>query len=191
MVYKEDWERIREEHKAFWRLDNKKPLVAVTAPREKPIKEIKPLPVPSEIAKLNINIDAEHIYPWALNPEFAANRAEINFAKTFYGGVAFPYQLASFGPDMSAAYLGVEPQFKEDTTWFRTPVIDDWNNLPDFKSDPDNRWWQITRNLTKVLAERGKDKFLVGICDIISGLDSLVSLRGPSRLLLDLVDYPE
>ncbi len=90
---------------------------------------------------------------------------------------------------MSAVYLGVEPQFREDATWFRTPVIDDWDNLPHFKYDPDNKWWKITKKLAKVLAERGKDKFFVGICDIISGLDSLVSLRGPSTLLLDLVDY--
>lgn len=186
MFYKEDWEET-EQHKAFWRLENKKPLVAVTASRERPIKEIKPLPVPPEIAELK----TAHWYVWALNPEFAANRAEINFSKTFYGGAALPYQLASFGPDMPAAYLGVEPQFKEDTTWFRTPVIDGWNNLPDFKYDPDNKWWEITKRLAKVLGEKGKGKFLVGICDILSGLDTLVSLRGGSELLLDLVDHPQ
>ena len=52
MFYKPDWEETKEEYKAFWKLENKKPFVAVTAPREKPLREIKPLPVPPEIAGL-------------------------------------------------------------------------------------------------------------------------------------------
>jgi len=189
MIYKEDWEEAQERFKAWWKgeiID--RVCIAVTAPRRKPIRDIKPLPIPPEIAKLGSN----HWYTWALNPEYCANRAEINFANTYYGGEALPYQLASFGPDMSAAYLGVEPRFGENTTWFRNPVIDDWHNLPDFKYNPDNKWWQITRNLVNVLGEKGKDKFFVGTgCDMLSGLDTLVSLRGASRLLFDLVDHPE
>ena len=187
MLYKPDWEETKEEYKALWKLENKKPLVAITAPREKPLREIKPRPVPPEIAALK----TDHWYARALNPEYAANRAEINISKTFYGGAAFPYQLASFGPDMASAYLGVEPQFKEDTTWFRTPVINDWNNLPEFKYDPDNKWWRITNNLVETLCKKGKDKFLVGLCDLVCGLDTLVSLRGPMKLLYDLSDSPE
>lgn len=190
MFYREDWKEVREEHKAFWKLGNKKPLVVVTAPREVPLKDIEPFPVPPEIAELNINID-NCWYPRALNPAFAANRAEIDISKTYYGGVAFPYQLVSFGPDMPAAYLGVEPEFKEDTTWFRKPVIDDWNNLPGFRYDTGNKWWKMTEKLAEVLGENGKGKFLVGICDTLSGLDTLVSLRGANELLLDLVDHPE
>ncbi len=187
MLYKEDWEKVREEHKAFWKLENKKALVAVTAPREEPIKDISPLPVPPEIAELK----SDHWYARALNPEFAANRAEIDISKTFYGGVALPHQLVSFGVDMAAGYLGVEPQFAEDTTWFRTPVIDDWDNLPDFEYDENNKWWKITKRLTEVLGKKGQGKFFVGFCDILSGLDTVVSLRGPTNLLLDLIDYPE
>ena len=188
MFYRPDWERVREEHKAFWELKNKRPLVETTAPREKPLKEIELLPVPPEIAELH----TDHFYAWVLNPEFAANRAEDTISKTFYGGAAVPYQLTSFGPDMSAAYLGVEPEFKEDTTWFRKPVIDDWGHLPDFNYDENNEWWRRTKKLVEVLAERGQDKFLVGTgCEILSGLDTLVSLRGGDRLLYDVVDHPE
>jgi hypothetical protein len=187
MFYRQNWEKVKEQHKALWKRENKKPLIAVTAPREKPVKEIKPLPVPPEIAKYN-----GHWYTWVLEPEFAANRGEINIARTFYGGIAIPHQLATFGPDMPAAYLGVEPQFVENTTWFRKHIIDDWSNLPEFRYDQNNKWWQLTKNLVTTLCERARGKYLVGTgCDMLSGLDTLVSLCGASRLLLDLIDYPE
>jgi len=188
MIYKEDWEEAQERLKAWWKgeiID--RVCIAVTAPRRKPIRDIKPLPIPPEIAKLGSN----HWYAWALNPEYCANRAEINFANTYYGGEAVPYHLVSFGPNMTASYLGVEPQFTNDTVWFRSPVIKDWGNLPDFKYEPNNKWWQITIRLAEALTREGTGKFLVGISEILSGLDTLVSLRGANELLLDLVDHPE
>ena len=187
MLYKEDWEETQEEFKAFWKLENKKPLVAVTAPRREPVGTIEPLPVPAEIAKLNTDC----WYAWALDPDFAVNRAEINFNNTFYGGAAFPFQMVSFGPDMIAAYLGVEPTFEKNTTWFRNPVIKDWDNLPSFQYDPENKWWKITKRLAEKLAEKGKDRFVVAMTDIAGGPDTLVSLRGATNLLLDFVDHRE
>jgi len=188
MIYKDDWEEVQERFKAWWKgeiID--RVCIAVTAPRGKPIKDIKPLPTPPEIARLNPN----QWYAWALNPEYCINQAEINFAKTYYGGEAVPYHIASFGPNMTASYLGVEPQFANETTWFRTPIINDWKNLPDFKYDSNNKWWQITKHLAEALTEAGKGKFLVGMSDVLYGLDTLVSLRGVTQLLFDLVDHPE
>ena len=187
MYYKENWENVRERYELFWEGRLNEPLVAITAPLEKPIRKIEPLPVPPEIAKLK----TDHYYARALNPEFAVNRAEIEFARTFYGGEALPYRKAMFGPDMTASYLGVEPQFKKDTTWFRNPVIDDWHDLPDFKYDENNKWWEITKNLAKELAEKGKGRFFSAIAGVLEGLDTLVSLRGGTKLLADLIDYPE
>jgi 5-methyltetrahydrofolate--homocysteine methyltransferase len=187
LLYKSDWDQVKEEYKRFWKLENEKPLVAVRAPKDAPLKEIKSMPTPPEIARLG-----NHWYSWALNPEYAANQAEMRISKTFYGGVAFPYQLASFGPCMSAAFLGIEPIFRKDTTWFKPPIITDWSKIPDLKYDPNNKWWRVLKELVRKLGDSGGGKFLVGIgCDILSGLDTLIHLRGSDRLALDLFLHPE
>ena len=82
LLYKEDWPEAQERLKAWWKgeiID--RVCIQVTAPRKKPIRQIKPLPLPPEIAEL----ETDHWYARALNPEYAANRAEINFSASGAG----------------------------------------------------------------------------------------------------------
>ena len=78
----------------------------------------------------------------------------MKISETYYGGEALPVQQASFGPCQAAAYYGAEPHFEENTTWFGPPVIKDWNNLPAFSYDPDNKWWNVAKRLVEILGEK-------------------------------------
>jgi len=45
--------------------------------------------------------------------------------------------------------------------------------------------------MTSDMVEAAQGDFFVSITDIHPGVDSLVALRGPERLSMDLYDYPE
>ena len=86
VLYKEDRAEAQERLKAWWKgeiID--RVCIQITASRKKPIKQVKPLSVPPEIARLR----TDHWYVWALNPEYAANQAEMNFTQTYYEGEDF------------------------------------------------------------------------------------------------------
>ena len=108
----------------------------------------------------------------------------------WYGGEAIPIFMPSLGPNVFSAWLGCPLHFAETTTW-TDPIIADWRNGPDLKLDRKGRWWKWMTKATKLAAQRGKGKFIVGITDLHGGGDGLAALRGTEALCADLALDPE
>lgn len=179
MELKPDWEEAAERLAAWWRgeIVNRVAL-QVTAPREQPLAVDAPaVAAPDDLAER-----------W-LDPNHRIAATEQRFASTWYGGEAFPYFDPHLGPGSLALYLGSEPSFAEDTVWYQ-PCIEDLDAAPELHFDPGNRWWQATMNLVAEGVQRGRDRYLTAIPDLIENLDTLASLRGTQSLLHDLSDRP-
>lgn len=103
----------------------------------------------------------------------------------------FPaYGMCNLGPDVLAAFMGSQLEFAETTSWARYRV-DDWAAEPPLRFHREGPLWQAMERYLKLCAERGKGKWLVGSGDLHSNADGLAALRGPERLLLDLIDQPD
>ena len=105
-------------------------------------------------------------------------------------GESFPNLNIDFGPGSTAAYLGSDIGFKEDTVWFKK-CLDGWNGVPKLTFDPENKWFKKHLQLAKDCRALAKDDFYVDMPDLMENIDVLASLRGAQDTLFDLLDEPE
>ena len=126
------------------------------------------------------------------NIEFRIKDAEHTMANTFFGGEAFPLFNTEIGPGDLAPFLGCKPVFREDTqvVWYN-PVITDPDKNEPFSFDPDNSWWRFHRQIVSDGVKNSRGHYLVGVPDLIEGLDTLAQLRGHNQLVLDLFKRPK
>ena len=104
-----------------------------------------------------------------------------------------PLSDTDIGPGSLALFLGSEPGFSEETVWFNPSIqnCDKPEELPPFRFDELNVWWQLTRATLEACAELGRDKYLVGCPDLVENVDILAALREPQRLLMDMIERPD
>ena len=105
-------------------------------------------------------------------------------------GESFPNLNIDFGPGSTAAYLGSDIGFKEDTVWFKK-CLDGWDGVPKLQFDPENKWFKKHINLVKSCRELAGNDFYVDMPDLMENIDVLASLRGAQETLFDLLDEPE
>jgi 5-methyltetrahydrofolate--homocysteine methyltransferase len=176
--FDEDWDEIRDLLTAWWlRKEPHRPILSVTAPRE------KPLPVPK-----GPPLTADSRDNW-LDVEAILRRYEARCGRTFSAGVSFPYVTPGLGPGNLNLYLGSEPVFMPDTVWYK-PVFKDPAKAQ-LHLDPANPYWQWTLRAIDTMKAAAAGKYLVGIPDMIEGLDILSELLGTEELLTYLLDCPE
>ncbi|HCA46552.1 MAG TPA: hypothetical protein DEP45_04065 [Armatimonadetes bacterium] len=111
-----------------------------------------------------------------------------------WGGDAMPQFSPGFGPDIFAAFLGAEIEFSrgmETRTSWAVTFVEDWRDVLPLTIETDGRYWMRMRELYQRLAEVAEGHWLVSHLDLHSNLDALESIRGASRLCLDLYDFPE
>ncbi|HIE09655.1 MAG TPA: hypothetical protein EYP65_07380, partial [Armatimonadetes bacterium] len=102
LAFKEDWEEAKRRLEAWWEGEVvDRVVIHVTAPRGRPLKEVKPLPAPREMEPWDPKGQAPRwllarcVSVWGTNPEgwkleFLVNRYELWFSRTFFGGERFP-----------------------------------------------------------------------------------------------------
>ena len=78
------------------------------------------------------------------------------------------------GPDQFAAWLGAELVLKPRafTSWAK-PFVEDWDEHPEFRIAPDNRWWKLYRDILQESVRAGQDKWVTGYPDLHTGVDAL------------------
>jgi len=176
--WKDDWLESRKRLAAWWRgeaLD--RPALSLMAPRSRPIEDIPALEVPADLPSR-----------WTL-AEYRINVAEREMASAHYLGEAFPYLDTHIGPGSLALFLGSEPIFAETTVWYQ-PCIPDEGLCKPLEFDAGNKWWKSQVRLVEEGVRHSRGRYLVSMPDLIEGLDTLSSLRGNERLLLDLRRRP-
>lgn len=198
--YKKDWEKTKEKFRNYWKHQNTgRPLMCVIA--RKPDIEEYADGNPAEGGYLDqicqgkyYNLPEE--LKWK-DMEDKYQDAERIVARYRYFcdhhlflGESFPNLNIDFGPGSLASYLGSEIGFKEDTVWFEK-CLEDWEDVPDFTFDPENKWFKKHLQLAKDCKALAGDDFCVDMPDLMENIDVLASLRGVQDTIFDLVDEPE
>jgi succinate dehydrogenase flavin-adding protein (antitoxin of CptAB toxin-antitoxin module) len=172
-------QRALERNEAFWEgaLDQG-PLIWVTVLDAVP----GPVPSPAEPA-----VEAEM---WT-DVDYVIAAAEHALSRTYYAGDALPVYNPWLGPDQLAAWLGADILLKpKDFTSWVTPFVDDWARFPNLAIDPDNRWWILYLEIVRASVKAGRGKWITAYPDLHTGIDGLSAIRGPERLLVDLLERP-
>jgi len=178
MLYKEDWEFIKEKFNAFFAGENiGRPLLQITAPKK--------------------NVKRKFDWNWWTiahnleNPEYALESFEDYCQGTFFGAEALPILAINLGAGSLAGYLDCTPKIMEDTIWFQERKLDSYQEIINIKINPENRWWKKTLEFTRLSSEFGKEKFITGMTDLNAVLNIMAFLRGNQRLLTDLIEQPD
>jgi len=178
MLLTHDLEGARRRLSAWWHGEVEDRVAwAIMARRAEPREAVPPAPEPGGIAD------------WWTNPQGRLARWEQGLAQTEYLGEAIPYFDTQIGPGSLGIMLGARPHFDTNTVWYE-PCLDDLEQAPELALDPGNEWFQAHLALIRYGLERARGRYLVGIPDLIEGLDTLAALHNNQRLLLDLVDRP-
>jgi len=178
-LYKPDWQEARDRMTAWW-TGNKTDRVpaVVTAP----LKPAKP-----RVAAMCHDVPAKYT-----DPETVFRNLDYQLERTFWGGEVFPHHFIYFGPVFCQAYLGCEPNFTPDTTWYE-PCLRDWSELSRLKFDTNNRWWRLALEMMRLSAERAEGRYLVTQHSqhIYALLDIICGLLGNEQALVAMAEQPE
>jgi hypothetical protein len=180
-IGKADLERTLERNEAFWDGTLKGgPLLWVTVPEGGP--EAGP-PAPKRPP-----LESDE---WT-DVGYVMAKAESDIARTAYLADALPTHNPWLGPDQFAAWMGADITFKprDNTSWVK-PFIEDWDAHPGFRIDPGNRWWKLYLEILRDSVRRGRDRWVTCYPDLHTGIDGLAAMRGPERLMFDLIERPE
>jgi hypothetical protein len=105
-------------------------------------------------------------------------------------GETFPIFWPNLGPDVYAAFFGMELQYGETTSWAQH-MLDDLDATDELAIDWENEYLMGIDAITDEALARCDGRFLVGYTDLHPGVDCAASLRGNDRLCLDFYDNPE
>lgn len=175
LEFKPDFAVTRSFWRSFWRGENKRPALRMTIPR--PGESSLPSPKYLDCFDMDLNEHVDQVLAWGERYE--------------YLGESLPCYYLEYGPDSFAAFLGAELILAEDrsTSW-PVPFVDDWDSV-DFTFQRNGYWWQRSLEAFAILRERCADKLLIIPPTLCSNLDVLSAIRGPEKLMMDLVLEPE
>ena len=172
---KSDFERARRRWDAFWRgeaLD--RPIFQIVV--RKPGSTPAPRPYP---------VRPDRDPAPQIDQTLAAAREYEYLAE------AIPTFMLEFGPEHFAALLGSELRYPPDRpeTGWALPFVEDWDDA-EIALKRDSFAWQRTIEFVRAWRARCDGTLLVNAPVLSAGLDALAAIRGPQRLLLDLIDCP-
>jgi len=117
---------------------------------------------------------------------------ENQLSRTYYAGDSLPVFNPWLGPDQVAAWLGADITLKpKDFTSWSKPFVNDWDKYTELKIDSDNKWWKLYLDTVHASAKCGKTKWITAYPDLHTGIDGLAAIRGPEKLMIDMLTIPE
>lgn len=122
--------------------------------------------------------------------EYQIELFEHQLRHSVFNAETFPIYWPNLGPEVYAAFYGVELIYKEITS-YSVPNIHDWSQLSDIKLDFNNPYLRKIEEMTYAALERCSGKFLVGYTDLHPGLDCAASFRDPQQLCMDFLIDPD
>jgi len=178
-AWKENWEETKQHFVQWW---NHEGLVfnVGTFPADPPHDVVEePGPAPS-------------VEAWHADWEARARRSHHELSRQTFPADALAMAGSDIGPGSLALFLGGEPGFSPETTWFK-PSMPEENpeHRPPLRFDPESTWWKVTEGTLKASAELGRGKYLVGCPDLIENIDILAALREPQNMMLDMALRPD
>ena len=164
----------------FWEEKNKKPLYAITIPKDG--KEIMMQPPYLSWFNGDYQKAADSLARWYESCEFY--------------GCAIPCFSISFGADDFAALIGCDLNYRpyddgsgSGTSW-TLPILDNLESI-NIHFNPNGKWWNNISAFHRILKQRLGDTVMIAPPTLSAGLDALSALYSPQSLLMDLIDVPE
>lgn len=172
-----EFESIKERFDAFWdREILDRPLICITAPKKKQRKV--EFPVPESLVERWTNV------------EYVLKKMELCLENTLFLGDAIPWYWPNLGPNHFTACIGGDLVFRDETTSWVEPFIEDLSEF-DPMLDRKSKWWRIMDDLLDAMCEVAEGNFLVGIPDLHYGGDSLSAALGPQNLVRCFFQEPD
>lgn len=173
-----DWEQRLARADAFWdRAIIDRPVVCIYAPKPEP-RAVPP-------AKTH----ASHRDRW-MDAEYVADQALAQVMNCDYLGDALPHVFPNLGPEAFNAFLGMELEFGETTSW-SVPNLHEWKGIDALRFDPENVYWRAINDLTDALLAKGRGRFYTGLTDFHPGGDAGAAFRDPQQFNIDLIESPD
>jgi hypothetical protein len=104
----------------------------------------------------------------------------------------FPVYWPNLGPEVYAAFFGLELTYGEITSWAQ-PMIPDLAGDADVsrpRFDPQNPYLLKLEEMTRAALQKAPGKFLVGVTSWGPGIDCVAAWREPQELCIDLLENP-
>ena len=108
-----------------------------------------------------------------------------------YFGDRLPWIRVDLGPAAMGPLLGAPIDFGADTAWTHAFINDTWSNTPDWQLHEDNHWWQRLCGLVERVARDAAGQYLVCFPDLGGASDSLLNMRGPEGMCMDILEQPQ
>ncbi len=105
-------------------------------------------------------------------------------------GDMLPNIRVDFGPVLLGSVFSNERQFGFDTGWTPECINDDWSNIK-WNFSTQQAWWEKMTQLLHMVSKAAAGRFAVCSPNLGGTGDILLTLRGATRLCMDLVDNPE
>jgi hypothetical protein len=180
LEFKPDYVESKRRIEAFWERELiDRPVVQFWL--EKPPNEQVPLPVSNHAASADRWLDAA--YQAELRLAQLSNQVSL--------GDTMPVAWPNLGPEVFSAFYGCRIHFDDYGTSWTEPTLADWRDEDSLVFDWDNFYLRKLEEMTDVLLEIGKGKFITGMTDWHPGGDALAALRDPETLALDMILHKE
>jgi hypothetical protein len=121
------------------------------------------------------------------DPQWRADYLHYTMSRNSYMADILPVANTQLGPGSLAATVGADLEGREDTIWIRENAGFDGN----IRFDENNKWYQLHLDLLKACKAKAQGNYLVGCPDLVEGLDTLASLKGPDNVLMDMILDPD
>lgn len=180
LLYKEDWDAARERFIAWWAgAALGRCALAVTAPRKASPAMREPVRPPTPDQR------------WT-DLDYVSALSEWRNARTFYGGEAYPVWDNGYpGHTGLAVFLGCPITLDWHTGWVRPILQGEDLDCSSLRLDEAEPHWQFTLAWHRRAAEEAPGTCIPAVGFLGSSGDTLASLRGTERLLLDMTERPD
>ena len=205
-IYKSDIKKAQERMEAWW--ENEvidRVAIRITAPNENiagctkwiyttAFPKVDPELLPYIDPELGINKSdntPEDLEKYFFDPDIVIGRYEKLIQDTYWAGEAIPVMCSVRIVGILAHYIGSPVRFINTNSVWSDPIIDSWENAPDFAFDPDNKWWIKTKKILQKVSKRASNKYFVALPDL-NGPGAILDLvRGTEKLLIDTIENKE
>jgi len=181
LLYRPDWPEARERLSTWWNGgDIGRPVVQISCPRAERWEAVDPMPRPEG---------------WTSRYSTASMEYKLHLARTaclgreFLGESCPSYATGDLAPNCLALYLGCQGTETPESVWCESCMPEP--DLEQLVYDPENFYWQFSREATARGKELAAGRFLQGFPDLIEGLDTLCALRGTQETLIDMIERPD
>ncbi len=180
--YKEDWERIRRSHEAWWNGELDRPLLHVQAKSDRPADRKEPANAP---------LSQANCLDFSITPEEIVERLDYDLSCTEFYADAFPMvNFNSFGPGVAAAFSGAEVSCNDGRIWFfpaeKRSIAD-----VSIRYNPEHPLVKRIKAIYRAGGERWQGNVMMAMPDLGGVMDIVATFVGTEELLLALYDEPD